>query len=810
MENGHEEDDEERKLTRKIAGLELNSSDNELPFSALSNSNFSNSNTNDHHHNNDSLFQVMKAVEAAEATIKQQAEENTRLRAELQRKAQELEKSKIGESMAQGSHSLNPWNERNQSPYEVYHSDMIGNPEDKARSMISNATVDAYGMMVGHHGLKAGSEDTSLGRVENHSERSNTNGRLKVSPDALAPDGSNVSRLSSPSPASVSPGRYQMEGDYEPQFNVSSSGAMQMAEVNNSNRLLKQDFAFKIREHEEESLQLRKRLADYSAKEAQIRNEKYVLEKRIAYMRLAFDQQQQDLVDAASKALSYRQDIIEENIRLTYELQACVSHLAFLHLPFYLAAQQERSTFVSSLMPLLAEYSLQPPVPDAQSIVSNVRVLFRHLQEKLILTESKLKESEYQLAPWHSDVSHSNVTLQSPAHSVGVGLVTTAVDKNGLELVPQQMYSRGNAPMASSDSQIATDWDTPSHQQRELGGGAKNLDMDDAGRYSPLASRSSAVRDVPEQFAVTKGDSHAMQYNTDNTKQVTFRESVSNSEMDDLEADGQQNDRELQSNWGSSTPYTTTIDDPSNSYSPYLPPVLEEPSSSFSEAADDDPLPAIEGLQISGDAFPGQELQASGYSINGTTSCNFEWVRHFEDGSVDYIDGAKQPNYLVTADDVDTYLAIEVHPLDDRKRKGELVKVFANENRKIACDTEMQNHIERTLSNGHVSYRVSLSANYLDIWEPATLVIKRDSYNIKCSAPNGAVVSEKFSPKTSVSIPYGQPTQFIVNCASGGQHLLRTDNDSADVSCVRDAIVLTMRLFIIKVQKVTFLIPLYR
>lgn len=41
-------------------------------------------------------------------------------------------------------------------------------------------------------------------------------------------------------------------------------------------------------------------------------------------------------------------------------------------------------------------------------------------------------------------------------------------------------------------------------------------------------------------------------------------------------------------------------------------------------AAEDDPLPAIEGLQISGEAFPGRELQASGYSINGTTSCNFE------------------------------------------------------------------------------------------------------------------------------------------------------------------------------------------
>lgn len=36
----------------------------------------------------------------------------------------------------------------------------------------------------------------------------------------------------------------------------------------------------------------------------------------------AYDQQQQGLVDAASKALSYRQEVLEENIRLTYALQA--------------------------------------------------------------------------------------------------------------------------------------------------------------------------------------------------------------------------------------------------------------------------------------------------------------------------------------------------------------------------------------------------------------------------------------------------------------------------------------------------------
>ncbi|CAH8263381.1 unnamed protein product [Arabidopsis lyrata] len=70
-----------------------------------------------------------------------------------------------------------------------------------------------------------------------------------------------------------------------------------------------------------------------------------------------------------------------------------------------------------------------------------------------------------------------------------------------------------------------------------------------------------------------------------------------------------------------------------------------------------------------------------GLVVTPLMGCNFEWVCHLEDGSVNYIDGAKQPNYLVTADDVHLYLAIEVQPLDDRNRKGELVKVFANNNR---------------------------------------------------------------------------------------------------------------------------------
>ncbi|CAL0321086.1 unnamed protein product [Lupinus luteus] len=687
-----------------------------------------------HSSNNDEHFyQVMKAVENAEAIIKQQVDENNRLRSELLSKVQELEKYRHDESVNQKSRLVAPLNDQGHRPSEYCQS---------------SARCDAG----------------------NHSENIQINGTFRVQPnDQLPVDNTGPSQLSSPSARSNSPSRRLLEGDYDPQFNFPGQGLMPLAEMNNSNTLLKQDLVIKIREHEEEIMQLRKHLADYSVKEAHIRNEKYALEKRISYMRLAFDQQQQDLVDAASKALSYRQDIIEENIRLTYALQD---------------AQQERSTFVSSLLPLLAEYSLQPPVLDAQSIVSNVKVLFKHLQEKLLLTESKLKESQYQLMPWRSDMSHANVASQSPSHLIHAPLATS--NKNGLELVPQHMYSPANTQIPV-DAQTGNDWHIMSRHQSGLGGGvATNVDANELGTYSPTASRNPSAHDArPAHYGEEMSN-----------KQVTFHDPVSKNEVDDHDGDENQNERETSANWNSGNPPYTTVDDPGASYSPYLPPVLDEPSSSFSEAADDDPLPAIEGLQISGDAFPGRELQACGYSINGTTSCNFEWIRHLEDGSVNYIDGAKQPNYLVTADDVDTLLAIQVLPLDSRKRKGEPVKVFANDNKKITCDSEMQSHIEKTFYSGHASYKVSLSTGYLDIWEPATLAIKKEGYSIKCSGPSGVVFTEKFSPSTTVVIPYGHVSEFILIGSSGTEHLLRAENSSMDVSGARDTIVLTLRLFI--------------
>ncbi|RVW55303.1 hypothetical protein CK203_089045 [Vitis vinifera] len=117
---------------------------------------------------------------------------------------------------------------------------------------------------------------------------------------------------------------------------------------------------------------------------------------------------------------------------------------------------------------------------------SLLQVLFKHLQEKLYVTETKLKESQFQLAPWRSDVNHSNFSPQSPPHSIGAALTTSI--KNGLELVPQPAYSPGMIP-SSSDVQTPSNWNILGHHQSGFGGMAKNLESEDLGRYSPPASR---------------------------------------------------------------------------------------------------------------------------------------------------------------------------------------------------------------------------------------------------------------------------------------------------------------------------------
>ncbi|XP_072964498.1 uncharacterized protein [Typha angustifolia] len=718
---------------------------------------------------NDNLFQVMRAVEDAENTIRQQLEENNQLKDELLQKTRELETYKLEAT------SLRPSAEvlRDGHKIEPYKSHLsntpVGNESDTNRWLDYNSSVNPQSSLVLHQMRISEGDEPSLQTTNQHyTESRKMDGTLKKLPGGQTGFDNGVpSQLSTPSTRSLSPTRNMKEGDYNPRFNLSAQGLMPVSEIN-SNVLWKQDLISKVREHEEEIAQLRKHLSDYSMKEAQIRNEKYVLEKRIAYMRMAFDQQQQDLVDAASKALSYRQDIIEENIRLTYALQA---------------AQQERSTFISSLLPLLSENGLQPSVLDAQSIVSNLKVLFKHLQERLIIIEEKLKESQYQIAPWRTELNNNtSFPSQSPSHPLGTALMNSS--KNSLDIVPTHAQSPISSP---SNVQTRADWDLLENQKQQAGSGGvamRNLDHDTMGKNSPSTSRSPIAQHT--SAPVIQDDPHVRFVDSKNQNPL-FKDLVRGGEQEDSEGAGIPQGSEPSANWGSGTSPNMTygLDDP-NSY-PYLPTVQEEPGSSFSEAAEDDPLPAIEGLRISGEAFPGNELQASGYSINGTTSCNFEWVRFLEDGSVNYIEGAKQPAYLVTADDVECYLAIEIQPLDDKKRKGELVRVYANDQRKITCDPEMQDQIKRTLSVGHVSYEVK----YIGIWEPAVLAIKREGYSIKCYGQLGIVVTEKFQQATTIKIPFGNPTEFSIQSADGVDHILKTSEDGP----LRDTIVLTLRLF---------------
>ncbi|KAM3214021.1 hypothetical protein ACQJBY_066440 [Aegilops geniculata] len=468
-----------------------------------------------------------------------------------------------------------------------------------------------------------------------------------------------------------------------------------------------------------------------------------------------FDQHQQDSLDAASKALSYRQDIIEENLHLAYSLQA---------------ARRRRSNFVLSLTPLLSAHNLQPSIPDAQSIVSNLKVLFTHLQEKLAITEEKQKELQYQIA---RRAESSNITAQTPSHPPG-----NALSQISLDIVPQQAYPHVQRPI-SYLVRARRDRGLLANENRQIlptKAALTDTKHDNVGRTSPPRSNQFTKYGVAKETERDSraGRSRVVRFNFESKDQnQSFKDPVGGDVTKNLEGAHTQTSREPPAEW-----------------SPQGPPNL----ASGLDALEDDPLPAINGLRITGEAFPGSELQASGYSINGTTSCYFEWVRHLEDGSVHYIEGAKQPTYLVTADDVDSLLAIEVQPLDDRKRKGEIVKVYANEQRKITCDPEMKELIEKILSIGHVSYEVLLPVKFINMWDTALLAINREGYSIKCNGQRGVVMTEKFRQATTINIPYGRPTEFSIQSAKGAEYNLKPAKSSPS----RDAIVLILRLYRMK------------
>ncbi|GLT59739.1 hypothetical protein SLA2020_325400 [Shorea laevis] len=199
--------------------------------------------------------------------------------------------------------------------------------------------------------------------------------------------------------------------------------------------------------------------------------------------------------------------------------------------------------------------------------------------------------------------------------------------------------------------------------------------------------------------------------------------------------------------------------------------------------------PGIEGFQIVGYSAPGEKLLGCGYPVRETTLCMFQWVRHLEDGTRQYIEGATNPEYVVTADDVDKLLAVECIPMDDRGRQGELVRIFANEQNKIKCDPEMQMEIDTYISKGQATFSVvSLIDYFPENWGQAEMILRRSGFQVKVG--EAFAVQEKYSKELTIKIPGGLSTQFVVTCSDGSSHAFSTNHVRN-----RDALVLTLRTF---------------
>ncbi|KAJ9680328.1 hypothetical protein PVL29_019597 [Vitis rotundifolia] len=191
--------------------------------------------------------------------------------------------------------------------------------------------------------------------------------------------------------------------------------------------------------------------------------------------------------------------------------------------------------------------------------------------------------------------------------------------------------------------------------------------------------------------------------------------------------------------------------------------------------------PGIDSFQIIGDAKPGCRLLACGFPVRGTSLCIFQWIRHLQDGTLQYIEGATNPEYVVTADDVDKLISVECVPMDDNGRQGELVKLFANDQNKITCALNIKLQLFHEIQQ----------MDSLDNWEAATLILRRSSYQVKVNSTETSPIAENFSKHLSIKIPSGLSTQFVLTCSDGSSYPFNAYNDVG----MRDTIVLTMRMF---------------
>ncbi|MCO5546585.1 hypothetical protein L7F22_000014 [Adiantum nelumboides] len=532
------------------------------------------------------------------------------------------------------------------------------------------------------------------------------------------------------SPTARSTSPIRQGRDGESGARVQSSGAV-------GNSQARQELVKSALRPQDEIKHLKRIVSDCSLKEMQLVHENHMLEKRLSELRLTIEKYQQELVDANSRETSIRHDVLEDNARLTSEIRA---------------AMQEINFYASSLMPLLGEFNLQPATRDPHSIVSGIKALVQHLREEA-RKESGTPKQSWRNPQMYQQSQHG--VSSSPVHHVS--WVPKSPEPHGLEIVPQASYLQPERPLSPTSplSHNPTDWESNPHHAF----GTDNFNNENIRVSEPTQVNS---RRIPTDYTNSGLQQRIDSYN-----------------------DGDEESNATGHAYGSEYP------ERAERLSSQLPTVREEPTSSLSD--EEDPLPDIEGLSINGDAVLGNKITACGLSINGTTLCHFQWVRHHRDGSFFHIPGAAQPEYTITADDVDTRLSLECTPMDDRNRKGEMVQVFVNNHNRISVDQEMRDQIYEYLESGQANFEVKLVIeNSQEVsFEPALLSLKRSIYELKKQSGKRLVGSERYASESAVEIKVGKDAQCAILNNTGVMHLL----DCLD-NRTRDLLVLTMREFI--------------
>ncbi|XP_022748328.1 uncharacterized protein LOC111297966 isoform X2 [Durio zibethinus] len=397
-------------------------------------------------------------------------------------------------------------------------------------------------------------------------------------------------------------------------------------------------------------------------------------------------------------------------------------------------AEDDRYIFISSMLGLLAEYGLWPHVVNASAITNSVKHLHDQLQWKIRTSHDRIREL--------------------------TGIVGTHAGGGSHEKDnPLSGILRNQNPNRSMFSRLSQ----ASH------GFSPNNQYTDEQHVMPPENMLRYMHDNDHTVKnLMFNDQAQQQLGNGNTQELLFK-----SHRGDT---GPNPDNAFDKGF-----VNIGAEDMTNN-------VLSQHDGMASNGSEEGP--GIEGFQIIGDATPGGKLLGCGFPVRGTTLCMFQWVRHLQDGTRQYIEGATNPEYVVTADDVDKLIAVECIPMDDLGRQGELVRLFANDQNKIKCDPDMQNEIDMYISRGQATFSVLLLMDSSENWEPATLTLRCSSYQIKINGTEALEISEKYSKALSIKVPCGLSTQFVLTCSDGYSHPFSAYNVR-----VRDTLILTMRMF---------------